>query len=131
VAKILSDREIKNLLASDIVKGADEKCINPNGIALRVGRHVRFISTKEDKELSPGKYLRVIPGETVLIASLESIDFRAQTVHQHFENCALMAWISPITDMMREGIAQVTSKIDAGILETSIGVSAIIRAQIY
>jgi deoxycytidine triphosphate deaminase len=113
MAKVLSDKDIKKLLSSVIADG-DSKLVNPNGIELRLGKHVRFLSTGEDKELDRGQFLRVSPGETVLISSYERVDFSAETVKKHFAGCMLMGWISPTTTMMREGISQVTTKIDAG-----------------
>jgi deoxycytidine triphosphate deaminase len=113
MAKILSDREIKTLLLN-VIEHGDTNLVNPNGIELRLGNHIRFLSTGEDKELHAGQFLKVSPGETVLISSFERIDFSSQTVRQHFKECMLMGLISPTTTMMREGISQVTTKIDAG-----------------
>jgi deoxycytidine triphosphate deaminase len=113
MAKTLPDKEIRRLLA-DVISGGDPDLVNPNGIALRLGTHVRFLSTGEDMELSPGHFLKVCPGETVLISSLERIDFTRETVQKYFPNSMLMGWISPTTTMMREGISQVTTKVDAG-----------------
>jgi len=113
MAKILSDREIKRVLG-DVIQSGEASLINPHGIELRLGKHVRFLSTGEDKELLPGQFLKVSPGETVLISSFERIDFSSATVRKHFPDCMLMGWISPTTTMMREGISQVTTKIDAG-----------------
>jgi deoxycytidine triphosphate deaminase len=113
MAKILTDREIKTLL-QDVIEHGDANLVNPHGIELRLGKHVRFLSTGEDKELQTGQFLKVSPGETVLISSFERIDFRSETVQVHFKECMLMGWISPTTTMMREGISQVTTKIDAG-----------------
>jgi len=113
MAKILSDREIKRVLG-DVIQSGEANLVNPHGIELRLGKHVRFLSTGEDKELQPGQFLKVSPGETVLISSFERIDFSSVTVRKHFPDCNLMGWISPTTTMMREGISQVTTKVDAG-----------------
>ena len=113
MAKILSDREIKRVLG-DVIQSGEASLINPHGIELRLGKHVRFLSTGEDKELQAGQFLKVSPGETVLISSLERIDFSSATARKHFPDCMLMGWISPTTTMMREGISQVTTKVDAG-----------------
>lgn len=93
---------------------ADEKLLNPNGIELRLGKDVRFHSTGEEKELGPGMFLQVSPGETVVISSYEAIDFTAETVRSVMPDCMLMSFITPTTTMMREGISQVATKIDAG-----------------
>jgi len=113
MSRILADREIRKLL-SVCLKSADEKLLNPNGIEVRLGGRVRFISTGEEFELAEGKFLRVSPGESVVIASLESLDFSKAAVQQFFPDCMLMGWITPTTTMMREGISQVATKVDAG-----------------
>jgi len=113
MAKILADRDVKKLLGT-VIQGADERCLNPNGIELRLGKHVRFHSTGEEKELGEDMFLKVNPGETVTISSLEKIDFTAAAVQAIHAKCMLMGLITPTTTMMREGISQVATKIDAG-----------------
>jgi deoxycytidine triphosphate deaminase len=113
VAKILADKDVRQLIGS-VVIDADENLLNPNGIELRLGRHVLFHSTDEDREIGPGLFLKVSPGESAIISSIEQIDFRAATVQEIFPGCMLMGFITPTTTMMREGISQVATKIDAG-----------------
>ena len=113
MARILSDREIKNLFGS-VIQGADEHLLNPNGIELRLGNRVKFISTGEEKDIPEGYFVKVSPGESVIIASLEKLDFSKKTVQKHFQNCMLMALITPTTTMIREGIMQAATKVDAG-----------------
>lgn len=113
MARILADKDIKRIIGCVLID-ADEKLLNPNGIELRLGKHVRFHSTGEEKELAPGMFLQVSPGETVVISSLETIDFSAETVRSIMPNVMLMGFITPTTTMMREGISQVATKIDAG-----------------
>jgi deoxycytidine triphosphate deaminase len=113
MAKILADRDIKRLIGSVLVD-AEAKLLNPNGIELRLGQDVRFHSTGEEKELSTGMFLQVNPGETVIISSIETIDFTADTVQAILPNTMIMGLITPTTTMMREGISQVATKIDAG-----------------
>lgn len=113
MARILPDREIKNLIGSVLI-GADEVCINPNGIELRLGEQVHFYSTGERRKLGSGLFLKVNPGETVIISSLEKLDFTAETVQTIYPDQMLMAFITPTTTMMREGISQVSTKVDAG-----------------
>jgi len=113
MAKILPDREVKKLLDSVLIN-AEERYINPNGIELRLGKHVRFYSTGEEKKLEQGQFLKVHPGETAIISSLEKLDFTAETVQTIYPNQMLMALITPTTTMMREGISQVTTKVDTG-----------------
>lgn len=113
MAKILADKDVRRIIGR-VLKDADEKLLNPNGIELRLGKYVRFHSTGEEKELGPGMFLQVSPGETVVISSIEEIDFTAETVASVMPNCMLMGLITPTTTMMREGISQVATKIDAG-----------------
>ena len=113
MANVLADKDIRRLLGS-VLTDADPARINPNGIELRLGKNVLFHSTGEEKQISPGLYLRVSPGEAVSIASIEKIDFRAPAVQKLFPECMLMGLITPTTTMMREGISQVATKIDAG-----------------
>src|SRR5258708_13841900 len=113
MAKILADRDIKRLVGHVLVD-VDGRLLNPNGIELRLGKHVRFHSTGEEKELGPGMFLQVNPGETVIISSIETIDFTAETVQAILPNVMIMGLITPTTTMMREGISQVATKIDTG-----------------
>jgi deoxycytidine triphosphate deaminase len=113
MATYLPDHEIRRILA-DVVLGGSDECINPNGIELRLGNHVKFYSTREERQLKTGQYLRVGPGESVLISSLEKLDFSESAVRKRFPKGQLMGWITPTTTMMREGISQVATKVDAG-----------------
>lgn len=113
MAKILADKDIKKLLGTVLI-GADESRLNPNGIELRLGKYVRFHSTGEKKELEEGTFLKVNPGEALIISSFENIDFSTETVQKIFPDRMLMGFITPTTTMMREGISQVSTKIDAG-----------------
>jgi deoxycytidine triphosphate deaminase len=113
LAKILADKEIRKLLGTVILNG-DEHRINPNGIEIRLGKHVLFQSTDEEKELEPDMFLKVIPGESVIISSYERVDFSPDAVQTIFPGCNLMAFITPTTTMMREGIMQSSTKVDPG-----------------
>lgn len=113
MARILSDREIKKLIG-EVIIGADERFVSPNGIELRLGAEVRFLSTNEKKTISKGHFLTVHPGEAVIITSLEKLDFKKQTVHKHFADAMLMGIITPTTTMMREGMLQCATKVHAG-----------------
>jgi deoxycytidine triphosphate deaminase len=113
MARKLSDREIGKLL-EDVVQGGSKELLNPNGIELRLGDNVRYLSTSEQMKVPPGYFIRVRPGETVMVNSLETLDFSKQTVQKHFPGCMLMAWITPTTTMVREGIIQAATKVDAG-----------------
>lgn len=113
MAKILADKDIKRLTGT-VIQRADDARINPNGIEIRLGKNILFQSTSEEKELGPGLFLKVLPGESVLISSYETFDFRTETVQKLFPGCSLMAFVTPTTTMMREGIMQSSTKIDSG-----------------
>jgi deoxycytidine triphosphate deaminase len=113
VPRVLADREIKKLLGS-VIQGSEEALINPNGIELRLGEHVRFMSTGEIHTITAGSYLKITPGESALISPFEKIDFWHATVEKVFPGGALMGLITPTTTMMREGIIQAATKIDPG-----------------
>jgi deoxycytidine triphosphate deaminase len=113
MAKVLADHDIRKLLGTVIIN-ADEQRINPNGIEIRLGKHVLFQSTDEEKELSPSAYLKVLPGESVTISSFEDFIFTREAIHKVFPGCDLMALITPTTTMMREGIMQSATKVDSG-----------------
>lgn len=113
VAKILPDREIRKMLGT-VIMNADESRINPNGIEIRMGSRVLFQSTEEEKELSPGMYLKVLSGETVTISSFETFNLKREIIHKVFPGCDLMALITPTTTMMREGMMQTATKVDSG-----------------
>ncbi|MCX5867698.1 MAG: hypothetical protein NT009_09545 [Proteobacteria bacterium] len=89
MARILADHDIKKLMGSVLID-ADEKHINPNGIELRLGKHVRFHSTGEERELGPDLFLKVSPGETVIISSYEKIDFTKDAIKNTYPNSMLI-----------------------------------------
>ena len=109
----LADKGIRRLFGTVLID-ADEKLVNPNGVELRLGKHVLFHSTGEGAELSSDCFLKVSPGESVAISSVELIDFKAETVQRVLPGKMLMGFITPTTTMMREGITQASTKIDAG-----------------
>jgi len=113
MARILSDREIKKLIGDVLIK-ADERLISPNGIELRLGSEIRFMSTNEKRPIPDGHFVVVHPGEAVMISSVESLNFGKGVVHKHFPGCSLMALITPTTTMMREGMIQSATKVHAG-----------------
>jgi deoxycytidine triphosphate deaminase len=113
MARVLADRDMVRLIGTILID-ADERLVNPNGIELRLGKDVLFHSTGEEKELQDGHFLKVSPGETVSISSLEKLDFTPETVRKIYPDRMLMAFITPTTTMMREGISQAATKIDAG-----------------
>ncbi len=113
MARILADKDIRRLFGT-VIQNADEQRINPNGIEIRLGKHVLFQSTDEEKELGADMFLKVLPGESVTISSYEQFDFTSETIHKIFPGCNIMAFITPTTTMMREGIVQSSTKVDSG-----------------
>jgi deoxycytidine triphosphate deaminase len=113
VAKILADKDVRRLIGT-VIFDADESRINPNGIEIRLGKHVLFQSTDEEKELEPDMFLKVLPGESVTISSYERFDFHKEAIAKVFPGCDMLALITPTTTMMREGIMQSATKVDSG-----------------
>jgi len=113
MAKILPDHEVQKLLGNVIIGGEKER-LNPNGIEIRLGKRVIFNTTDEEKELGPGMFLKVTPGEGVTISSLEYFYFTKEAIGKVFPSCDLMAFVTPTTTMMREGVTQSATKVDSG-----------------
>ena len=113
MTQVLADKAVKSLLGS-VILGTDESYLNPNGIELRLGNSVKFHSTQEVQSINPGDYLKVGPGQAVTICSLEKIDFSPGVVAKVLPGKQLMGLITPTTTMMREGISQITTKVDSG-----------------
>jgi deoxycytidine triphosphate deaminase len=113
MAKILSDRDVRQLLGT-VVNSGDARLLNPNGIELRLGSSVKFLSTSEMRTIQEGDFLKVGSGESVLVSSLERLDFSESAIQKVMPKKMLMGLISPTTTMMREGISQVTTKVDSG-----------------
>src|SRR2546423_14963822 len=103
MARKLSDKEISDLL-EDVIQGGSKDLLNPNGIELRLGDNVRYLSTSEQMKVPPGHFIKVRPGEMVMVNSLEKLDFSTETVQKHYPGSMLMAWVTPTTTMVREGI---------------------------
>jgi deoxycytidine triphosphate deaminase len=113
MSRKLSDKEISTLL-TDVIHNGSKELLNPNGIELRLGDCVRYLSTSEEMKVPPGHFVKVLPGEMVMVNSFETLDFSKETIQRHFPGCMLMAWITPTTTMVREGILQAATKVDAG-----------------
>lgn len=116
MAKILSDRDLQKLLGESII-GADSSCLRPNSYILRLGSKGEFINTEkkfEISELGRKRGIKLQPGHAIGITSLETIDFRPETVEGIYPGCNLHGILSPTTDLSREGIMAATTQIDAG-----------------
>jgi len=113
MAEILSDLQLKTCIGSIIVNGSED-CIGPNSIALRLGNRVLFESTQEEMEITKGKFLSIKPGETVMIASYEKLNFSESEVSKLFPNSMLMGILFPTTTMIREALSLPSTKVDPG-----------------
>jgi deoxycytidine triphosphate deaminase len=115
---ILSDTEIKNLLGTIIVNG-DPNNIRPNAYVLRLGAKGEFLNTGKEFDLTKDKKgLRIQPGHSVAVTAYETLDFRRETVHKIYPGHDLHAFVSPTTDLSREGIVAQTTAVDAGFYGT-------------
>lgn len=115
MATILCDNEIKNLIGP-VIKNGDPSCIRPNSYILRLGEKGEFLNNKRKFELDRENFrgIKVQPGHTVSLSAYEDIDFRRDAIHQVFPKCDLHAFISPTTDLSREGLMATTTQVDAG-----------------
>lgn len=121
LAELLNDREIRQVLGS-VIQDGDESSIRSNSYVLRLGAHGEFLTTGKEFALGDApnskKGIRVPPGQSVALTSYETIDFRRETVHKHFPEHDLHAFISPATDLQREGVVAPSTQIDAGYMGT-------------
>ena len=117
MAELLNDVEIRRILGT-VIKDGVETSVRPNSYVLRLGSAGEFLTTGKEFSLGdePGKKkgIKVSPGESVALTAREGIDFTRKTVQEHFPDCDLHAFISPTTDLQREGVVAPTTQIDAG-----------------
>ena len=117
MAQLLSDQEIRAVLGT-IIKDGDPSSVRPNSYVLRLGAAGEYLTTGKEFRLGDGasekKGIVVPPGQSVALTAVETIDFRRETVGQHFPDCDLHALISPTTDLQREGVVAPTTQVDAG-----------------
>ncbi len=113
MATLLNDKEIKGLLGTVIVDGKEE-CVRPNSYILRLGSHGEFTNTSKIFELGRNQGIDLHPGHIVHVTSLETIDFSAQTIEKLYPGCNLHGFLSPTTDLSREGLTVASTQVDAG-----------------
>ena len=113
MATILNDTELKKLIGT-VIKGGDQSCVRPNSYILRLGSDGTFINTEKEFKINDKKGIRLVAGHSVGITALETIDFSQDTVKKIFSECDLHGFISPTTDLSREGINAASTQIDAG-----------------
>lgn len=115
MAIILSDKEIKKLIEYKIIIDGNDDCVRPNAYMLRLGKKAEYTHIHKEFDISGNKSGIKLPmGNSIHITSHEKIDFRREVVHKLYPKCDLLAYMSPITDLSREGIITQTTQIDAG-----------------
>ena len=114
MAELLNDQELKALIGKVIVNG-DPSSIRPNSYVLRLGADGEFLNSEKAFKLGDKKKgIRVSPGHSVGITSRERIDFSKRAVAEFFPDHDLHGFVSPTTDLAREGIVAPTTQVDAG-----------------
>jgi len=115
MATILTDKEIEKLFGNVIING-DKECIRPNSYILRIGAEGEFINTRKKFNIGSEKKkgIKIMPGHSAGITAFETLDFRRNTVDKIFPNCDLHGFLTPTTDLSREGIIAATTQVDAG-----------------
>ena len=114
MATILNDRELKSLFGT-VLQNADVACLRPNSYVLRLGGPGEFINTGKEFDIGKDKKgIKVLSGHSVGVTAFEQLDFRRETVHRIFPDHDLHAFLSPTTDLSREGISAPSTQVDAG-----------------
>ncbi len=114
MAEILNDEEIQKLFGTVII-GGESDCIRPNSYILRLGEEGEMLNSGKEFRLGrESKAIRVRPGHSVGLVAHEMIDFRREIVRKIYPDHDLHAFVSPTTDLSREGIVAPTTQVDAG-----------------
>lgn len=114
MARLLNDIELERALDKIIINGSKEN-IRSNSYVLRLGKYGEFLNTGKEFELGGNKKgIKIPPGHAVAITALETLDFKRDAVHKLFPKCDLHAFVTPTTDLSREGIVASSTQVDAG-----------------
>lgn len=114
MAIMLSDKDLRSLFGT-VLKNSEDACLRPNSYVLRLGAHGEFLNTGKEFDLSKEKKgIKIHPGHSVGVTAHEELDFRRDTVHKVYPGHDLHAFVSPTTDLSREGIIAPTTQVDAG-----------------
>lgn len=115
MATLLCDKDLERLIGT-VIRDGDPECLRPNSYVIRLGSEGEFINTGKEFTLGDKKKkgIRIQPGHSVAVTAFETIDFRRETVHQIYPGKDLHGFISPTTDLSREGIVAPTTQVDAG-----------------
>lgn len=113
MATILCDAEIRKLLGT-VIKNGVEDSIRPNSYIIRLGSDGEYIGTEKVFKICEDKGIKLPPGQSVGVSSIEEIDFSKEAVDKIFPGQALHGFLSPTTDLSREGVVVASTQIDAG-----------------
>lgn len=114
MSRILKDTEIARLFGS-VITPADPDSVRPNAYVMRLGAEGEFLNAGKQFELGKKKKgVRIPPGHAVAVTAAETLDFRAETIDKIFAGCGLHGFVSPTTDLSREGIVAPSTQVDAG-----------------
>jgi deoxycytidine triphosphate deaminase len=114
MSRILKDTEISKLFES-VIAPADPGSVRPNAYVMRLGAGGEFLNAGKQFELGKKKKgIRIPPGHAVAVTAAETLDFRLETVDKIFPGCALHGFVSPTTDLSREGIVAPSTQVDVG-----------------
>ncbi len=114
MAIMLRDIELKEIVGKIIIDG-DPASIRPNSYVLRLGADGEFLNSEKVFRLGEKKKgFRISPGHSVGITSRERINFSNEVVNEFFPDHDVHGFISPTTDLAREGIVAPTTQVDAG-----------------
>ena len=114
MSRILKDSEISKLFGS-VITPADPDCVRPNAYVMRLGAEGEFLNAGKQFELGKKKKgIRIPPGHAVAVTAAETLDFRQGTINKVFPGCGLHGFVSPTTDLSREGIVAPSTQVDAG-----------------
>lgn len=114
MATLLRDKDFRDILGKIIVNGIEE-CIRPNSYIFRLGSEGEFLNTGKPFELGKEKKgIKLQPGHSVGVTAFETLDISEETVADVFPNHALHGFLSPTTDLAREGIIAPATQVDAG-----------------
>ena len=114
MAQILSNKEIEKLLDNEIILEGDRGQIRSNSYVFRLGKEVRFFSTKERKAGDIGDILIINPGDSALVHSYEIVDFTQPTIDKFYKGHQICAFLTPTTTLVREALQLPSTKIDPG-----------------
>lgn len=113
MATLLTDQELRKLFGTVIINAVDE-CVRPSSYIIRLGGPGEFINTRKEFALKPGKGLDLHAGHSVGVTSLETIDFGKEAVDKIYPGCNLHGFLSPTTDLSREGLVVSSTHVDPG-----------------